>query len=281
MPHARRCQSVNRLSVGGMTFRRQQSGMPFTPFHMGAGLTAKAVLDGRISVISFGIAQVLMDIEPGVRMLTGKGDLHGWTHTLAGALAIGAIATLVTPLLIRPIVKRWNSELAHYRVHWLMVPAAPRKWAVAAGAFFGTLSHIVLDGIIHRDMLPIAPVSDLNPLMSLLGHDTVYLLCAAAAVAGTGAWLLRKWTTSRATTQEVNRPDFPRDGLHNSLRSVIARPRAVYCVAFFANSWAIGCKKTPCSPSRSALSPPREGYAGHPWTSFVGDGKRREKCSKG
>ena len=54
------------------------------------------------------------------------------------------------------------------------------------------------------------------------------------------------------------------DDLHNSLRSVIARSRAVHCVAFLANSAAIGCKKTPCAPSRSALPPPREGYAGHP-----------------
>ncbi|MNU99359.1 hypothetical protein D3C71_894880 [compost metagenome] len=55
-----------------------------------------------------------------------------------------------------------------------------------------------------------------------------------------------------------------RDDLYHSLRSVIARPRAVRCVAFLANSWAIGCKKTPCGPSRSALPQPHEGYAGHP-----------------
>ena len=54
------------------------------------------------------------------------------------------------------------------------------------------------------------------------------------------------------------------DDLHNSLRSVIARSRAVHCVAFLANSAAIGCKKTPCAPSPSALPPSLEGYAGHP-----------------
>ena len=59
-------------------------------------------------------------------------------------------------------------------------------------------------------------------------------------------------------------PACPRDVLHNSLRSVIARSRAVRCVAFFANSRAIGCKKSPCGPSRSALPRTREGYAGHP-----------------
>ena len=55
-----------------------------------------------------------------------------------------------------------------------------------------------------------------------------------------------------------------RDVLHNSLRSVIARSRAVRCVAVLANSRAIDCKKSPCGPSRSALPRTREGYAGHP-----------------
>ena len=44
----------------------------------------------------------------------------------------------------------------------------------------------------------------------------------------------------------------PRDPLHNPLRPVIVRTRAVHCVVFLSNSWAIGCKKTPCGPSRSA-----------------------------
>ena len=42
-----------------------------------------------------------------------------------------------------------------------------------------------------------------------------------------------------------------REPLHNSLRSVVKRTRAARCVVFLTNSLAIGCKKTPCSPSRS------------------------------
>ena len=43
--------------------------MPFTPFHMGAGLALKAVAGRHFSVLTFGIAQVAMDIEPLVGML--------------------------------------------------------------------------------------------------------------------------------------------------------------------------------------------------------------------
>lgn len=166
--------------------------MPFTPFHMGAGLMAKAVLDGRISLISFGLAQVLIDLEPGVRMITGQGDLHGWSHTVAGALGIGAITTLTAPWLIRPIVQRWNQELVHYCQTWLTVPVTPRKGAVAMGAFVGTFSHLLLDGFMHADMHPLAPFTRLNPLLEWLPHDTVYVLCAVAAAVGAAAWLVRK-----------------------------------------------------------------------------------------
>ena len=33
--------------------------MPFTPFHMGAGLIAKAATNKKFSLVSFGLAQIL------------------------------------------------------------------------------------------------------------------------------------------------------------------------------------------------------------------------------
>ena len=57
-----------------------------------------------------------------------------------------------------------------------------------------------------------------------------------------------------------------KDALHNSLRSVISRARAVCCVVFLANRHTIGCKKTAGSPSRSDChgTARGEGYAEHP-----------------
>lgn len=55
-----------------------------------------------------------------------------------------------------------------------------------------------------------------------------------------------------------------KDALHNSLRVVIARPRAVCGVAFFANSYGYWLQNAPCIPSRSALSHSRQSYAEHP-----------------
>jgi hypothetical protein len=38
--------------------------MPFTPLHMGPGLAIKALAGHRFSILTFGIAQVAMDVEP-------------------------------------------------------------------------------------------------------------------------------------------------------------------------------------------------------------------------
>ncbi len=69
--------------------------MPFTPFHMGAALLLKPVARERFSVLVFGVSQVLIDIEPLARIIRGDTILHGFTHTLCGALAIGAAAAVI------------------------------------------------------------------------------------------------------------------------------------------------------------------------------------------
>jgi len=38
--------------------------MPFTPIHMGPGILIKAILHGGFSLMVFGWAQIIMDIQP-------------------------------------------------------------------------------------------------------------------------------------------------------------------------------------------------------------------------
>ena len=160
---------------------------------MGAALIAKPGLNRNISVITFGIAQIAMDIEPGVGMLTGADVLHGPTHTLLGALVIAYLVTLFAPSVCNYLLGKWNKEVTHYGLPWLVQSEATSKTAVTVGAFFGTLSHVVLDGLMHHDIRPLAPFSEANPLMGLVSHDAVYQLCAIAGVAGAIAWVAMQW----------------------------------------------------------------------------------------
>ena len=165
--------------------------MPFTPFPFGPGMLFKAAGGRRFSLIGFGLAQVLMDIEPGIGMLRGADVLHGWSHGVPGALAIGAVASALTPPLARRLLPRWNAELRHLRLARYAGEPAPGWGAAAAGAFVGTLSHIVFDSIMHVDMRPFAPWSAANPFLHWLPVDTLHQACVASGVLGLTWWLLR------------------------------------------------------------------------------------------
>lgn len=173
--------------------------MPFTPFHMGAALIVKPAAQQHLSLITFGVAQIAMDIEPFIGMLRHSDILHGPTHTVLGAIVIGFFVALVAPSICRPILRRYNQEVTAYKLRWLSEPTEPTRLAIWAGAFGGTLSHIVLDSFMHHDIRPFAPFSDANPLLNVVSHDGVYQHCFALGVVGAMAWLLTKWVGRHAS----------------------------------------------------------------------------------
>lgn len=165
--------------------------MPFTPFHMGPALLLKPVLDRRFSLIVFGTAQVCMDIEPGIGMLRGSAVLHGYSHTLAGATVIAFFAAIIGRMLATLVLSRWNAEVKHYRFFHL-TESIPISWPVALGsAFFGTLSHLLLDALMHADMQPFFPFSNSNHLLFAVPVMHVYLVTFIAGAFGVIIWLGR------------------------------------------------------------------------------------------
>jgi membrane-bound metal-dependent hydrolase YbcI (DUF457 family) len=173
--------------------------MPFTPFHMGAALIVKPVAQKHLSLITFGVAQIAMDIEPFIGMMRNSDILHGPTHTVLGAVVIGFLVALVSPYICRPILRRYNQEVTIYKLRWLSESPEPTQLAIWSGAFGGTLSHIVLDSFMHYDMRPFAPFSDANPILNVLSHDGVCQLCLILGLVGFMAWLLTKWLGRRAS----------------------------------------------------------------------------------
>ncbi|MDQ1922374.1 hypothetical protein [Massilia pseudoviolaceinigra] len=153
--------------------------MAFTPFHLGPGAAMKAVGGRHFSFMVFGGAQVLMDIEPLVGLIQDADILHGPTHTLAGALLIGGVAALTGKPVSEFVLRLLN--IPHQRISWL---------ASCTGAFLGTLSHIVLDAIMHSDMHPWRPLSDANQLLDFVSLGTLHLACLVLAVVGgaVAAW---------------------------------------------------------------------------------------------
>lgn len=147
--------------------------MPFTPFHLGPGALFKAIGGDRFSFMVFGGAQVLMDIEPLIGLIRGWPVLHGYTHTVAGALAIGAVAAL-TGKPISTCVLRLLGMLRQ-----------PLTWtACFAGGLLGTFSHILFDAVMHADMNPWSPFAQGNALLRLIPVGDLHLVCLAMGGAG-------------------------------------------------------------------------------------------------
>lgn len=171
--------------------------MPFTPFHMGAVLICKPISNSQLSILTFGIAQVIMDIEPGIGMITGAKILHGPSHTVLGALITACFVILISPKICSVILQKTNKELKHYQLHWLIESENVTRKEIIISAFFGTFSHIVLDSVIHADIQPLTPFSDKNPLFGIVPHDQIYMVCAIAGILGLIIWFFKMWINGR------------------------------------------------------------------------------------
>lgn len=161
--------------------------MPVTPFHMGPAVLLKAGLGRSMSLGSFGITQVVIDVESVGNILTGRFPVHDRLHTLPGALVVAGVVTLISraPLAIvyarirkRPGVSSWLSEEL----------VEPTWLAVAVGAFLGGVSHVILDGMMHSDSRPLSPLVAGNPLLVPNSFEAIHLGCAAVGIVGFIAW---------------------------------------------------------------------------------------------
>ena len=148
--------------------------MPFTPLHMGPGIVVKAALQSRFSLMVFGWSQIVIDIQPLVVMLSDKGELHGFSHTLLGATLIGVFCSLT------------GKHLGEFGLRLIRDPKyLPISWRVsAASAFIGTYSHILIDSIMHSDVLPLWPISTASPLHGIISIEALHVWCMASAVVG-------------------------------------------------------------------------------------------------
>lgn len=153
--------------------------MPFTPFHFGPGLALKSAMPERFSLSAFMLANIAMDVEPLYRMWRVEIPLHGASHTLAGALAIGAAAALFGKLAVTA-----GAEL-------LRTPMTMNWQQAVVGAFCGVCSHVLLDAVMHADLHPFAPWSQTNPLLHPEWMLQLHLGCILAGLFGMLALLIR------------------------------------------------------------------------------------------
>jgi LexA-binding, inner membrane-associated putative hydrolase len=158
--------------------------VPFTPFHMGPGIALKALAPRHFSLTAFGVTQVVIDVEPLVRILRGDAVLHGFTHTYLGATLIGAACAVLGKPLCQALLNLWKPDPEAPFLTWLRGEAVLSWHAVLLGAFVGTWSHVALDSVMHADVHPFRPWSDANGLLGALSLPALHRGCLLAGAAG-------------------------------------------------------------------------------------------------
>lgn len=167
----------------------RRSAIPLTPYHLGPGLLMKAILRGAFSLMVFGWTQALMDLQPLIVLISGRGELHGFTHTYLGATLIGLVAAVSG----KPLFE------------WILSAAAPSarrpvsiSWRTALiSAALGSYSHVILDSVMHPDVHPLAPMSSSNPLPGLVSLPVLHDALIYSGVAGIALYLVVSILVSR------------------------------------------------------------------------------------
>jgi hypothetical protein len=157
--------------------------MPFTPFHFGPGLFFGIPLRKYIHVPTFIFANVLLDIEPLIVLITGINcPLHGYLHTFAAAIGVGALFGLgvfVIERSMRPIY-----------VKLLLDPDIKfSKLQFVTAGVLATLLHVLLDSPLYSDIKPFFPLSA-NPLYGAAYSIEIYLLSIWMGIFGIAFYIV-------------------------------------------------------------------------------------------
>jgi membrane-bound metal-dependent hydrolase YbcI (DUF457 family) len=146
--------------------------MPFTPFHFGPAAAFKAAAPAHFSLTIYCYAQVVTDLETAFYLVRGEYPVHRFFHTYVGATLVGVACALTGRPIFAVALRVWERTLT--------IP-----WRVAfISAFLGTYSHVFLDSIMHRDIMPLNPFTTSNPMLRIIGLPLLHLLCLALGVLG-------------------------------------------------------------------------------------------------
>ncbi|MCA9074948.1 MAG: DUF4184 family protein [Planctomycetaceae bacterium] len=162
--------------------------MPFTPFHFGPGIVAKACAPHRFWLSTFVAANVLIDLEVLYYLHHGEAPVHRYLHTYIGGVAMGLVAAFgmfaVTVLLIRclSVDSRWMQEQRS-------VPKGKLLRESMFAGLLGGVSHVLLDSLMHHDMNPLWPFAQGNALAGTIEVGTLHGALGLTGFFGVILWL--------------------------------------------------------------------------------------------
>jgi hypothetical protein len=142
--------------------------VPITPLHLGPALLLKRAAGSKFNLAAFIIAQVLLDLEPVLKIL-GLVPIQGGLH-LSHTWPTGAGVVLVA------------AAASAWGFRWLG-QKSPTAWIAAVSAALGVLSHLVLDAVYHADVAASIGLPGLSGVVSQGWLDAWLLVALVAGLA--------------------------------------------------------------------------------------------------
>ena len=158
--------------------------MPFTPFHCGPAALVKAIVPAWFSLSLYSLVQILIDLESLYNLYYGITPIHAFFHTYLGATIVAFVALIVGKPFIEFCFKSWNYVLCRTPKSRLYIPTKITLRAAIIGCFTGAYSHVLLDSIMHVDMVPFAPLSNANSLLNVVSVLPLHIILFVTGVIG-------------------------------------------------------------------------------------------------
>ena len=146
----------------------------------------------------FGYSQILMDLEPLFRLIRKDDIIHGQSHSYAGAIIIGLLASISGKYLCELGLKLWN---VLFKIKIFNLPTEISWRIVFSSAYIGTFSHVFLDSIMHADMRPLWPLSNSNSFLYWISISHLHTVCLLLGLLG-GIGLFFVWVWTKLMSDE-------------------------------------------------------------------------------
>lgn len=184
--------------------------MPFTPYHLGPAILIALITYPVIDLPAFIIANIIIDFEPLVIILTGSQlPLHGKFHSIT----MGTLLGLLLALIITLFRKHGKSINKRMRLDY---KTSTKKTIIASVT--GIWFHVILDAFLYDDLNLFYPLR-WNPLLGLLQPATIQKACLVSFPLAIIIYLLRVTTKNLKDNLITNKIRIKKPELNKELKS--------------------------------------------------------------
>ena len=166
--------------------------MPFTPFHIVAGVSVKSVCPKYFSWSIFTLTNILIDCEPLYYFFTTGVLSHKFFHTVIGGTIIAVLCATLGKPICELGLRIWNKTLHMGDLKWFKSDLKINTFSSWSGALIAAYSHILFDSIMHRDITPLSPFTNHNNLLRIISIEHLHYVCLGLFAIGVFVYLVRK-----------------------------------------------------------------------------------------